>query len=104
MRTARSRSSGGYGDRLVMPKTPSLSQLMKPPDTPGGFDLRGHVVVGLGAQEEPGTRLADAPAQHQLIAEAGLGRAGGEPEGLRSALGVEPGRHGEAFDEGGFAG
>jgi hypothetical protein len=24
-----------------MPKTPSLSQLMKPPDTPGGFRVHG---------------------------------------------------------------
>jgi hypothetical protein len=32
----RDNSSAGYFD-LPMPKTPSLSQLMEPPDTPGGF-------------------------------------------------------------------
>jgi hypothetical protein len=78
-----------------MPKTPSLSQLMEPPDTPGGFSLvagpQAVVVVGEPAQECGG--LFDLVA-----GEVSAGRSDRLVPGAGSQSGQDfPGR--EALDE-----
>lgn len=68
-----------------------------------GLGFGGYVVVGLGAEEEAGAGFFGVPAQDHVVAQWGLGGAGGEAVVLAAAFGVHAQGYGHCFDQGRFA-